>query len=75
MILLAALAASVLPNVLRHARSGNYGSPVERGGNGCGLSRPACWQFIYSRVLFGTMMLASLGPVIISAVVRCWLAI
>lgn len=28
MILLAALPPPVLPNVLRHARSGNYGSPV-----------------------------------------------
>ncbi len=75
MILLAALAASCFPNVLRHARSGNYGSPVELRRNGCGLSRPACWQFIYSRSAVGTMMLASLGPVIISAVVALWLAI
>ena len=42
----------VLPNVLRP----DLTPGVEimdrlwgRGGNGCGLSRPACWQFIYSR--------------------------
>lgn len=41
MILLAALAASVLPNVLRHARSGGIMDRLwGRGGNGCGLSCP-----------------------------------
>lgn len=49
MILLAALAASCFAQRFTPRQSGNYGSPVGRGGNGCGLSCPACWQFIYSR--------------------------
>lgn len=49
MILLAALAASCFAQRFTPRQEGNYGSPAGRGGNGCGLSCPACWQFIYSR--------------------------
>ncbi len=75
MILLAALAASCFAQRLRHARSGNYGSPVGPRREWLGLSCPACWQFIYSRSAVWHLMLASLGPVIISAVVALLVSI
>ncbi len=69
MILLAALAASCFAQRFTHARSGNYGSPVELRREWLRPSRPACWQFIYSRSAVWHYDVASLGPVIISAVV------
>lgn len=49
MILLAALAASCFAQRLTPRRVEIMDRLWSCGGNGCGLSRPACWQFIYSR--------------------------
>lgn len=49
MILLAALAASCFAQRFTPRRVEIMDRLWGRGGNGCGLSCPACWQFIYSR--------------------------
>ncbi len=49
MILLAALAASCFAQRFTPRRVEIMDRLWSCGGNGCGLSRPACWQFIYSR--------------------------
>lgn len=49
MILLAALAASCFAQRFTPRRVEIMDRLWGRGGNGCGLSCPACWQFIYRR--------------------------
>ncbi len=68
-MILLPLPPPVLPNVLRHARREIMDRLWSCGGMAAAYRAPLAGSLFIAEVLFGTMMLASLGPVIISAVV------
>ncbi len=49
--------------------NGSYGSPARGCRDGQRLSCPLAGSLFIAEILFGTLMLASLGPVVISAVI------
>ena len=68
MILLAALVGSLFAQRFTHERVETVGGLRRRRRDGQRLSCAAGGQPVYRRILFGTLMLASLGPVVIAAV-------
>lgn len=58
-----------MPNVLRHAEWKLWIACGAAAGMAAAYRAPLAGSLFIAEVLFGTMMLASLGPVIISAVV------
>ncbi len=70
MILLAAPPASLFARRFTPKQNGSCGSPVQgRRRDGQRLSRTLAGSLFIAEILFGTLMLASLGPVVISAVI------
>ncbi|XPE64509.1 chloride channel protein [Shigella flexneri] len=61
-MILAALPPPVLPNVLRHARVEMMDRLWAAAGMAAANGAPLAGSLFRAKVLFGTMMLASLGP-------------